>query len=48
MSKVIQSFHMALNLYALAVISYGSNHLSLSVTVANIVVNVRKVCWRNV
>ena len=32
----------------LAVISYGSHHLSLSVTVSNIVMNICKVCWRNV
>ena len=44
MSKVIQS----LNIYALAVISYGSDHLFLRVTVLNIVINIRKVCWRNV
>ena len=39
---------MVLNVYALAVISYGTDHLSLSVAVANIVANVLKVCWRNV
>ena len=39
---------MALNIYALAVISYGSDHLFLRVTVLNIVINIRKVCWRNV
>ena len=37
---------MALNMYALAMISYGSDHLFLSVTVSNIVINICKVCWR--
>ena len=53
MSKLIQSFqdkikHGPEYIYALAVISYGSDHLSLSITVANVVVNIRKSCWRNV
>ena len=39
---------MALNMYALAMISYGSDHLFLSVTVSNIVINICKICWRNV
>ena len=39
---------MALNIYALAVISYGSDHLSLSVIVSNIVINIHTVCRRNV
>ena len=37
---------MALNIYALAVISYSSDHLYLSVS--NIMINIHKVCWRNV
>ena len=40
---------MALNIYELAVVSYGTNRMyqSVHVTVANIVVNICKVCWRS-
>ena len=45
-SKVIRSFRDGPEYNALAVISYGSDHLFLSVTVSNIVINIRKICWR--
>ena len=53
MLKVIQSFHDKIThgpeyIYALAVISCGSDHLFLSVTVSNIGINIHTVCWRNV
>ena len=46
--KFIGPITEQLNIYALPVISYGSDHLFLSVTVSNIVINIHKVCWRNV
>ena len=54
MSKVIHSFHDKRTHGPEYICSccdqlwYKSDHLSQSVTVANIVVSVCKVCWRNV